>query len=205
MTIRMSSSRRSRRRLLPVSTFLVLSVALAGCSVRLVSSYDPVIDRGLTEYYQSMDAFLSEMQRLSASGDPAATFAQNVKFYEETGAKIDTLTMRARAAEPKATCIGSDAVGSLTRKLIQLKPFAAGVDSLNIDEIVGRLQSGGTGSCTVYILEAVRGNHDITAAIHQHNDKLTKPVVDIIRPTIEQGVRIGVTTELAKKRGEKEE
>jgi hypothetical protein len=72
-----------------------------------------------------------------------------------------------------------------------------------VDQIVKDLQSGGDGSCTVQILKVVRANHDLTAAIHKHNNKLATPVVAIIKPTIEQGVRIGVTTELAKKRGEK--
>jgi hypothetical protein len=195
--------RRFTARLLPVCA-LVLSLVLAGCtSVQLVSSYDPAIDEGLTRYYQSMNVFLSQMARLAATGSPEGSYAANVKFYEETGAQIDSLVMRARSAEPKAKCIGSDAVGSLAKQLLGLKSFATGAESLNIDEIVTSLQTGGDGSCTVQILKVVRANHDLTAAIHKHNDKLTRPVVDIIGPTIEQGVRIGVTTELAKKRGQK--
>jgi hypothetical protein len=182
---------------------LFLSILISSCAVQLVSSYDPAIDKGLTEYYESMDVFLSEMERASANSAAKATFSENVKFYEESGAKIDALVMRARAAEPKAICIGSDVVTSLAGELLQLKPFVAATEGLNIEEIVNGLKSGGEGSCTVQILRVVRANHDLTAAIHKHNDKLTKPVVAIIKPTIEQGVRIGVTTELAKKRGEK--
>lgn len=182
---------------------LLLSILITGCAVRLVSSYDPMIDKGLTEYYESMDVFLSEMQRASANSAAKATFSENVKFYEESGAKIDALVMRARAAEPRANCIGSDVVTSLAGKLLQLKPFVAATEDLNIEDIVTRLKSGEGGSCTVQILRVVRANHDLTAAIHKHNDKLTKQVVAIIEPTIEQGVRIGVTTELAKQRGEK--
>jgi hypothetical protein len=182
---------------------LFLSILVSGCAVRLLDTYDPIIDKGLTEYYESMDVFLSEMERASAENNSKAKFSENVKFYEESGAKIDTLIMRARAAEPKANCIGSDVVTSLTGKLLQLKPFVAATEDLDIEEIVKGLKSGEEGSCTVQILRVVRANHDLTAAIHKHNDKLTKPVVAIIKPTIEQGVRIGVTTELAKKRGEK--
>jgi hypothetical protein len=183
---------------------LISIVALAGCaSVQLVSAYDPAIDEGLTRYYQSMSVFLSYMERAAADNAAEAAYATNVGFYEEQGAQIDALIMRARAAEPKANCIGSDSVGLLARKLLELKPFATGVGAVNVDAIVKDLQTGGDGSCTVQILKVVRANHDLTGAIHQHNDKLAKPVVAIIKPTIEQGVRIGVTTELAKKRGEK--
>jgi hypothetical protein len=181
---------------------VVLALVLVGCtSVQLVSSYDPMIDEGLTRYYESMNVFLSRMER--ASTTPEGAYAPNVRFYDETGAQVDSLILRASAAEPKANCIGSDAVGALVKKLLELKPFAAGVRGLDFDKTVAGLQSGSGGSCTVQILKVVRANHDLTAAIHQHNDKLTAPVVAIIRPTIEQGVRIGVTTELAKKRGEK--
>jgi hypothetical protein len=182
---------------------LLLSILITSCAVRLVSSYDPMIDKGLTEYYESMDVFLSEMERAAANSTAKAAFTENVKFYEESGAKIDALVMRARAAEPKANCIGSDVVTSLAGRLLQLKPFITATEDLNIEEIVKGLKSGEEGSCTVQILRAIRANHDLTAAIHKHNDKLSKPVVAIIKSTIEQGVRIGVTTELAKKRGEK--
>jgi hypothetical protein len=190
-------------RLLPVCA-LLLSLVLVGCGpVRLVGAYDQAIDDGLTSYYQSISVFLSQMERASTGTGPEGSYAANVKFYDDSGAQIDTLVMRARAAEPKATCLGSDAVGFLSAQLVKLKGFSSGVEALNIDEVVKGLQAGNDGSCTVQILKVVRANHDLTAAIHKKNDKLTKPVVDIIKPTIEQGVRIGVTTELAKKRGEK--
>src|SRR5262249_14807022 len=143
---------------------LFLSIFITSCSVPLVSSYDPVIDKGLTEYYESMDVFLSEMERASATSAARATFSENVKFYEESGAKIDALVMRARAAEPKTNCIGSDVATSLAVNLLQLKPFVA-TEDLNIEEIVEGLKSGEEGSCTVQILRVVLANHDLTAAI----------------------------------------
>lgn len=195
--------RRSAVYLLPLSA-LILSLVLAGCtSIRLVSSYDATLDEGLTKYYQSMDVFLSQMERYAATGNAEGAYLPNVKFYEESEAQIDTLIMRAKAAEPKATCIGNDAVAVLAKQLLGLKPFATSAPELDIDTLVKSLQTSDDGSCTVQILKAVKANHEITAAIHQHNNKLSAPVVAIIKPTIEQGVRIGVTTELAKKRGEK--
>jgi hypothetical protein len=41
----------------------VLVLGLTGCTIRLVGSYDPTLDEGLTKYYQAMDMFLSQMER----------------------------------------------------------------------------------------------------------------------------------------------
>ena len=132
--------RRSPGRLLQVSAF-VLVLVLAGCTIRLVGSYDPTLDEGLTKYYQSMDAFLSQMERYAATGNPEGAYASNVQFYEESGAQIDSLVMRARAAEPKATCIGNDATALLAKELLELKPFAEGTQDLNTEELVQSLRS----------------------------------------------------------------
>ena len=52
------------------------------------------------------------------------------------------------------------------------------------------------------ILTVIQANHRIMQAIHEHNDKLAPAVVDILRPTIAQGVQMALQIELAKKRGE---
>jgi hypothetical protein len=67
--------------------------------------HDPV--DGLTEYYESIDAFLAN-GRASANNDVRA-FLENVKL--RSGAKIDTLIMRQHPAG--ANCIRSDVVTSL--------------------------------------------------------------------------------------------
>jgi hypothetical protein len=204
LNVRHSHSEHSfdARRLAVLVTSLVLAVVVAGCGpIRLVSDYDDAIDRGATDYYRTMDGFLSAMARAAAKNEPAGRYAPNVKFYDDTGAALSTLIMRARAAEPKATCLGSDIVGTLTKQLLGLKPLAGAVEGLDLDEILKGLQSEDGGSCTARILVALRANHDLVAAIHQHNDRLAQAVVDIVRPTLEQDVRIVVTTEIAKKRG----
>ncbi|HYE92314.1 MAG TPA: hypothetical protein VEA38_14895 [Terriglobales bacterium] len=184
------------------AVWLIVLLVAAGCtSVQLVTSYDQAIDEGLTKYYQDMNTFLSQLKR-AGKDRPEAKFASHTTFYDQQGAAIDTLVLRAEAAEPKGTCLGSDLVGGLAASLLKFRGFATGTE-LDIDKIVETLRTKGAGSCTVQILRIVRANHDITAAIHQKNEVLAPAVIDIIRPTIEQGVRIAVTTELAKKRGEK--
>src|SRR6266567_4871373 len=126
---------RSPGRLLHVSVF-VLVLVLTGCTIRLVGAYDPTLDEGLTKYYQAMDAFLSQMERYAATGNPEGAYESNVKFYEESGAQLDSLVLRARAAEPKATCLGNDAVAGLAKELLGLKPFAEGPPDLNLEALV---------------------------------------------------------------------
>ena len=73
-------------------------MVLAGCvQVRLVEPHDPVIVDGLTEYYETTNTFLAGMA--DAAGDPAGTYAVNKHVYNETGARLDTLILRARSAD----------------------------------------------------------------------------------------------------------
>lgn len=148
-----------------------------------------------------MSVFLSRMERAAAANAANATFAANVPFYDESGAKLDALILRARATEPQGRCLGAEGVAALAAQLLKLKPFAAATADLHLETAIQGAQSDAEGSCTVQILRVIRANHALTAIIHQHNDKLTPPVITIIKPTLEQGVRIGVITELAKQRG----
>src|SRR5262249_39546370 len=109
------------------SLAFVLATGMSACTIRLVSDYDETIDRGATDYYKTMDQFLSAMARAAATHDPSGQYAPNVKFYDETGAGLSALVMRARAAEPKATCIGSEVTGKITSQLLGLKAVTAAI------------------------------------------------------------------------------
>lgn len=178
----------------------VVVLALTGCTVRLVGDYDENIDRGLTAYQESISAFLSKMA--VAEGD-AARYRTNREFYQQAGAKLDTLVTRARASED-GNCLPANVIGDGIQRLVETVLKLEGLAS-QIPEsgaIFARLKEPRSGSCTVIVLLVVKDNHDIVELIHKHNDRLAPVVVDIVRPTVEQGVRIALKNELAKKRGQ---
>lgn len=188
-----------------LSTATVALVAVAavfgGCSsVRLIEDYDPVIDQGLTQYYEAADQFLSTMSWEAAQGSSEAAYEENRDYYAEARTKLNSLILRARAQSTSERCVGSDAVATVLNRLLSVDALRGQIP--RIGELVDQLREEQTGSCTVQILTVVRTNHDVMEAIHAHNDKLAPAVVDILRPTIEQGVQMALRIELAKKRGE---
>lgn len=190
---------RAAARLLAV---LVLGAGLAGCfTVKLVDDYDPAIDQGLTAYQEATLTFLA---RMAAAKGAAAAYDANKEFYFATGAKLDGLITRARATQSSDRCLTADYAGrgieTFVGKLYDLLPLTQEMPEAG--RIFANLKEKGSGSCTVVVLRAVRANHDLLQIIHRHNDKLASVVVDIVTPTIEQGVRIALKNELAKRRGD---
>jgi hypothetical protein len=82
------------RRSAPWLLLLMLVVALAGCSVRLIQPYDEVIEKTVTDFYEDFLRFTTTI------GRTRGTFADNRGFYDEWPPKLKTLTARAIAANP---------------------------------------------------------------------------------------------------------
>jgi outer membrane murein-binding lipoprotein Lpp len=78
-----------------VSAVAISSVALSGCTVTLVSAYDPVTDQTATDLQAKVDTFLLKMAGLA--GTPAGNYANNQAFYDELSGSIDALHSRAEA------------------------------------------------------------------------------------------------------------
>lgn len=78
--------------------FLALAFT-AGCKVKLIADYDPVLDQGVSKLATEVDAFLTRMQQ--TAGTPAGTYAANAGFYIDAAAEVRTLRMRAES-QPKS-------------------------------------------------------------------------------------------------------
>ena len=172
-----------------------LLVALAAACAPLTEQRDPVLEQGLVTYYAGVDRFLTR-----AAAD-RTTFQQAEPWYGQTTSRLKSLTMLAETRAISDRCVGSDTVSGLLERTM------AGLDSLRgsvapgnqpmLADVRAQLAERG-GSCTVQSLKAILANQLLMRAIHQHNDRLAPAVVDILRPTIEQGVRIALTAERAK-------
>jgi hypothetical protein len=76
-----------------LAVLLVLSLVLSACPVRLVSDYDPVLDRTATKLQTQIDTFLVKMQ--AAAGTPAGEYGRNQAFYEDMVGALRALHSRA--------------------------------------------------------------------------------------------------------------
>jgi hypothetical protein len=75
---------------------LVLILAL-GCKVKLISDYDDVTDRAVTELQRKVEGFVHRME--SSAGTPAGEYAQNKPFYIDARTDVGAIQVRARAID----------------------------------------------------------------------------------------------------------
>jgi len=76
-------------------SLLALLVLLWACGpVRLVSSYDEILDRGTSDLNTKIVSFVTRMVTLS--GKPEGTYDSNATFYDDVTGSIATLRLRAQ-------------------------------------------------------------------------------------------------------------
>ena len=76
--------------------FIVLAavVFLGGCAgIKLVSDYDEVIDKGITEFAEQFNTHVKNMGDLA--GTPDGTYDANLKIYNALESKLDVMIARA--------------------------------------------------------------------------------------------------------------
>jgi len=81
---------------LVLSLAVLAAAALTGCSIRLISDYDELIDKSATEFHQKLEKLLVELER--TAGTPAADYANHVGFYDEMLAGVRTMRLRAASS-----------------------------------------------------------------------------------------------------------
>lgn len=188
---------------------VVLLLAVAGCTVRFVEEYDPVLDRGLSNYQAEMAAFIARMAALS--GQPEGRFDDtDVRvFYAETGARLQSFVDRAEALDDEGRCLPANMVGLGIREVVEGSagllreaelPFAeaAEIDEI-LDDLGGDAEGVAAGNCTVVAVKVVQANHLLLMEIHEENTWLPPVVADIAGPLIDQSARIAIKNEVLKK------
>jgi hypothetical protein len=171
---------------------LVALVLLSACTVRLISPYDEVIDHGVSQFQEEFFGFVAQMNR--TAGTPAGTYAENVEFYETWGAKLETLTERAIAADPTGSCPATETFGGI---------IAQGLG--RYAEVLGReapaLEDQLAGDCTARLLRYLERQFADFGAFHQAQGGIGIPAsatapVELVRIV----ARAVLYTELAKRR-----
>ncbi|MGO1120906.1 hypothetical protein ACTL6U_19555 [Rhodovibrionaceae bacterium A322] len=184
-----------------------LLLLLAACSpLRLVEPYNPAIEQGLLDYYQQ-----SELQfgRLSAAvaGVPApvvqnapasARYAASQDGYLAQSARLQALLLQSRIADPDGACKGTQLAGLLS-KVESLEALAAKIPGVSAAMAQARKIVKEGGNCTVQILTVLSVNQTLMQGLHQKNDVLVPAVLEILQPTISQGVEMALRNEQTKR------
>lgn len=187
---------------------------LAGCSsLNLVEDYDAQIEQSLNDYHKSFISFVTRMEQTAGTeagsygGEDART------FYSESAGVLANLVVRAEAKNPQGQCFASSRVANGVSAVLvqsvdyfeQNKPDHGPVVTLSetVKQSLQELNDGtsdlATGSCTVVVLKALKLNHAIFQAIHEHNRYLRPPASTIGSDLISQAVEMAIITEQSKK------
>lgn len=75
--------------------FPLFFIIVVGCSVRLISDYDEVIDKSVTELQKKTEGFLIKME--NAAGTSEGEYINNRSFYNESKVEITAIRLRAEA------------------------------------------------------------------------------------------------------------
>lgn len=160
-------------------TFLLsVLLLLAGCTVRLVSPYDVVIDDGLRDYRQSINVFIKNMG--DVAGTSAGTYEANRNTYNKLDTQISILVDRAK--------YGGSPACSLTQQVTDR--IVAAMDSSIPAELKAAPQTSGGDAlgCMHRLLALIQEQLEIIRTIHSTTDKCKNleipngPDVSCIRP-----------------------
>ncbi|MGE5604920.1 MAG: hypothetical protein ACM3YE_04420 [Bacteroidota bacterium] len=100
MFLAASSLSLKNRFLLPLTLILLITL-IAGCSVKLISDYDQLIDQYATQLQGEIETFLIKMER--SAGTPEGGYAGNMGFYDRIQGTLTTLLLRAETIAEDGT------------------------------------------------------------------------------------------------------
>ena len=153
---------------------LLCALSLMSCmNIKLISDYDPIIDRGITEFAEQFNTHVKNMGDLA--GTPDGTFNANVKTYNALESKLDVMISRASI----------DAAGSNCK--LEQQTYER-IQSVLKDNIPAALQSSNTASsgnasgCNTQLLQLVKEQLSFIKQIHRETDKCGEKQLSCLRP-----------------------
>jgi GTPase Era involved in 16S rRNA processing len=99
------------------AAFLTIAVALSGCAVKLISSYDETTDKTVTALQKKTEAHLVALE--AVDGLPECKYEQHKQFYSE--AKVDVSAIAVRVAAIPKNDITTEQTMLLTSSLESLE------------------------------------------------------------------------------------
>jgi hypothetical protein len=74
---------------------LAMLIALSGCSVKLISSYDEKTDDAVTRLQKDFETFFVTVE--SQAGLPECEYTNHTKFYQDSKVAVSAIEVRAKA------------------------------------------------------------------------------------------------------------
>jgi len=146
-----------------LTVVLAIILLLGGCAgTKLVSDYDEVIDKGITEFAEQLNTHVKNMGDLA--GKPDGTYEANLKTYNALDSKLDVMIARASSASEGKGC-------KLEKKVSERVKHLFG------DEIPAEIRASDTNSngdsygCNERLLVLVKNQLSSIEEIHRETDK----------------------------------
>lgn len=148
-------------------------VFLSGCAgIKLVSDYDEVIDKGITEFAEQFNTHVKNMGDLA--GTPEGTFDANLKTYNALDSKLDVMIARASSASEGKGCKMEKRIFDRVKSLLK-NNMPAEMQSNNI-------ASGNSEGCNGRLLVLVKEQLSSVKEIHRDSDRCGEKNLSCLRP-----------------------
>jgi len=166
-----------------LSIILVLALFFGGCAgIRLVSDYDEVIDKGVTEFAEQFNTHVKNMGDLAGTQD--GTYEANMKTYNALESKLDVMIARASAASEGKACKLEKQVFERVKKLLENKLPA----ELQTGDTI---PDGNAEGCNERLLVLVREQLTLVEQIHRASDTCGERELSCLRPaTVTSALKI---------------
>jgi hypothetical protein len=174
-------------------------LALAGCSVHLVSDYDEQIDNGLSQLNTDVAVFVTKMINVAGTAAGAYNYKKddaypNKEFYARQEGKLDTLIVRAQAHKALDQCPSTALVQRAVASAMPRSEVARYSAQIPKDD------------CSVALLQLVKDGMGDLRKFHEAQGNAGIPQVakdPILVGGVGALIRAAITVEVAKKTGAK--
>ncbi|UCV05678.1 hypothetical protein [Dechloromonas denitrificans] len=142
---------------------VVTTTLLVGCAnIKLVSDYDEVVDKGITEFSEQFNTHMKNMAELG--GKQEGTYDATFRTYNALDSKLDILIARASAASEGNACKLETRVFQKISVILKSK---APLDLLQGSDATASTES----ACNARLLILVKEQLSSIREIHKDSDK----------------------------------
>ena len=171
-----------------------LSSLVSCTSLKLTDSYDPQIEKVVNDYHEKVVAFVTKMELNVGLQEGEFSNSDVIDFYARSQGQLTNLVVRAEAVSTVNSCTPGKLLTSAIPQFVTSVNEQTSIAGLQVDSI--DLNSG---SCTVVVLKSLLADQLALQAAHKKNKFLRPPLSTLHLGLIEDGTRLALQNEQAKK------